>query len=273
MLNYIRAELYKAVHRVYFRVLLGLVLVGECLLVWIVYTSVMDGNNDINFFSAIQLVPRMLILGVFAAHLTSDMVFAGQYKSGTMKNEVSFGLSRLTIYFGKLIAMTLVSLIIMAVAMVFYSGLSWFIFDHSVGAAAVMGYLGLSLLSALPIWLGMQALICALSFMFNSVMAAEISALALFFGPSFVISDIVLLLFIGNKDGNDAIVELLAKIVNWLPDSMLNVVYAIASLNWDTLSLSNIQWGMLADCWIVGAFWMIVPTALGLYFFRKKEIT
>lgn len=272
MLNYIRAELYKATHRLYLWVILSILLVGEALLIWIVYTSVMDGNNSVNFFSSIRLVPRMLVLGVFAAHLTSDLVFAGQYKNSTMKNEVSFGLSRATIYFGKLIAMTIVSIGIMVVAMAFYIGLSWLIFDHSTGAAAVMGYLGLSLLGALPILLGMQALICALSFMFTSGMAAEISALALFFGPSFVITDVILLMFMGGTGRNDAVVELLAKIVNWLPDTVLNVVYAVATLDWETLSLTNVQWELLKYCWIVGAFWMIIPTAMGLYFFRKKEI-
>lgn len=268
MLNYIRAELYKAVHRAYLWIILIVLLAGECLLIWINHLNVLEGAN-INFFSTIELVPRMLTLGVFAAHLTADIIFAGQYKNGTMKNEVSFGLSRARIYFGKLISMAILSIALLLIAMVFYTGACWVFFDHTNGTLAALQYLGLSLLGALPIWLGMQALICAFSFLFASGIAAELSALGLYFGPSFIIANIVILMMQG---GNEAVILTLAKVVPWLPVEILESVYTVATPNWDTLSLANIQWSLMGYCWIVGAFWMIVPTALGLHFFRKKEV-
>ena len=33
-----------------------------------------------------------------------------------------------------------------------------------------------------------------------------------------------------------------------------------------------IDWPMIQKGWIIGGFWLIFATAVGLYFFRKKEV-
>ena len=97
MLNYIRAEIYKLLHRPYTYITLGVMLVLEGLLV--------AGHAFHNahslatpFGGAIVLITDMGIIGFCMCMITGDVVFAGQYKNATLKNEVSFGLSRTQIY-------------------------------------------------------------------------------------------------------------------------------------------------------------------------------
>ena len=89
MLNYIRAELYKVTHRAYTWIMLGLVFLGEGFM----FTIWIDQRDYTTFFEAVRVVGMMMILGFFATLFTCDIVFAGQHQNGTLKNEVSFGLS------------------------------------------------------------------------------------------------------------------------------------------------------------------------------------
>ena len=51
-------------------------------------------GNHVDFYTGAGMLCVMLALGFYATLLTCDMVFADQYKNGTMKNEVSFEIGR-----------------------------------------------------------------------------------------------------------------------------------------------------------------------------------
>ena len=93
MFNYIRAEIYKLLHRPYTYIALGVMLVLEAL-----YASMFAFHNAHSmvtpFGGAIITIVEMGVIGFCTCLLTGDIVFAGQYKNSTLKNEVSFGLSR-----------------------------------------------------------------------------------------------------------------------------------------------------------------------------------
>ena len=280
MLNYIRAELYKAAHRVYTWIILGLILLGVGFMsaIWF------DNRDYMTFFDAVRVVDMMMILGFFATIFTCDIVFAGQHQNGTLKNEVSFGLSRARIYLGKFIAMTLLSVLAMVVALGVYLGLCRLILPdyspHAVyyetagvykggGAMAALELVGLAVLTELPVWLGCQAVICAASFLLNSVIAANVVTVAAVLGSHYVVGFLALVL----RDGNP-LTPLLVKINSWLPYEIL--LADLPGVGWlqesPTPTIMEISYRMIFRGWIIGAFWLIAATVLGLYFFRKKEI-
>ena len=280
MLNYIRAELYKATHRVYTWIMLGLVLLGEgfMFLIWF------DNRRYMTFYEAVHVVGMMMILGFFATIFTCDIVFAGQHQNGTLKNEVSFGLSRMKIYLGKFITMTILSILAMVIALGVYLGVCRLILpDYTANAAYIPEFdvyegggaltaleeIGLAVLTELPVWLGCQAIICAASFLMNSAIVANVTALGVVIGSHFVVG------FLGMFMSNDSPVRwLVYQIYLWLPYEILLAEFpGVASFQTSpTPVITEIRWEMIAKGWIIGGFWLILATVLGLYFFRRKEI-
>jgi len=157
MVNYIRAEFYKVFRRRYTWITLVVLLALEALMVagWMFTNS---HGNHVDFYTGAGMLCVMLALGFYATLLTCDMVFADQYKNGTMKNEVSFGIPRTRIYLGKLLVSLAVSLLFMAVMAAFYLGLCYLALFHDPEADAVaMQMVGYCLLTALPLWVGVLA--------------------------------------------------------------------------------------------------------------------
>ena len=280
MLNYIRAELYKVTHRVYTWVILGLILLGEGFM----FAILIDERSYMTFFNAVSLICMMMLLGFFATLFTCDLVFAGQHQNGTLKNEVSFGLSRAKIYWGKFITMTILSVLAMIIALGVYIGVCRLILsDYSVnaiyyedlgvyqggGALTALQLIGLAVLTELPVWLGCQAIICAASFLLNSAIIANVVALGVVIGSRFT-----LYISIQFMRADNPLLPLLAKVYTWLPYEILNATYpGVGMLQRDpTPAITEIRWEMIGRAWIIGGFWFILATAVGLYFFRKKEI-
>ena len=258
MLNYIRAEAYKLLHRPYTYIALGVMLVLEAL-----YASMFAFHNAHSmatpFGGAVVTIVEMGVIGFCTCLLTGDIVFAGQYKNSTLKNEVSFGLSRTQIYLGKLLAQTLLSIVYLVVMMGFFLGLCAVCLpmESEAGfysAADAMTIVGYFLAVGLPLWIGGQAVVCMCMFLVNGEMAASF----LYVGIVFVLEAFIDLagLLIQGPAGNA-----LLKAVPYFPVRMLNGAKSV---------VGDVSY--LGKAWLVGAFWVIVCTAAGLYGFNRKEI-
>ena len=266
MLNYIRAELYKAVHRLYTWIILALILLGEGFM----FTIWFDNRDYTTFFEAVRVVGMMMILGFFATLFTCDIVFAGQHQNGTLKNEVSFGLSRAIIYFGKFITMTILSIAAMVIALGVYIAVCRIMLsDGDGGGIVALEMVGLWIFTELPVWLGCQAVICAASFLLNSAIVANVVALGVVIGSRFIFYMSIMFMRADNP-----LLPLLAKIYSWLPYEILNAAFpGVAGFQFTPPpGIVEISWEMVARGWIIGGFWLIFATVLGLYFFREKEI-
>lgn len=257
MLNYIRAEVYKLLRRPYVYIALGVMLVLEAL-----FASMFAFHNAHSlvtpFGGAVISVVEMGSVGFCTCLLTGDIVFAAQYKNSTLKNEVSFGLSRTRIFLGKLLAQTLLSIVYLVVMMAFFLGLCAIALPMEPGnfysapeALAIVGYF---LAAGLPLWIGGQAAACMCLFLVNGEMASSF----LYVGIVFVLEAIIDLagLLIGGPVGG-----MLLKAVPYFPVRMLSEAKSVVG-----------DVGYLGRAWIVGAFWVAVCTAVGLYGFHRKEI-
>ena len=191
MLNYIRAEAYKLLCRPYTYITLAVMLALEG-----IFAEGFAFHNSHSsatpFGGAIVNIVGMGVIGFCMCMLTGDIVFAGQYKNSTLKNEVSFGLSRTRIYLGKLIAQTLLSLVYLVVMMAFFIGLCAIClpmegpagFYSSGDALFIVGYF---LAAALPLWLGAQAAMCMCLFLTSG----EMTSYFLYVGLVFVLETVV----------------------------------------------------------------------------------
>ena len=268
MFNYLSAEIYKVVRRPALWVCLAGIFAGEVLLLYIERIS---SSAVMNFAQGVIFVPRLLMVGFLAAFLISDLVYSNQAKTGTMKNEVAFGLTRLQIYLGKLCSMWVVSIVAVVVVLALYLIPCYLLLDHRAGVIEAMWGLGASLLAALPLWLGAQATCCALCFATRSEGLVWTLSIGIFLAGSTIVNIAVALLGLGPFG---PLCEFLVHMTSWLPDSLCQVLFLIPEFNWEGRypELVSISVDIIQQCWIVGAFWVFVPTFLSLSNFYRKEI-
>ena len=137
MSNYLRAEWYKLRCRKYLWITALIVLAAETLM-FAAYGILHDSQAGMDFHTGWTNLLPLLWLGFFMPLLTGDMVFADQYKNGTLKNELSFGLSRGMIYWGKLLAQTILSLALCALFVGYYFAGCWLLpHDPALDAQAL----------------------------------------------------------------------------------------------------------------------------------------
>lgn len=258
MLNYIRAEFYKVFRRKYTWITLIIALALEALLVsgW-VFTNV--HGNHVDFYSGAGMLAAMLTIGFYATLLTGDMVFASQHKNSTLKNEVSFGLSRARIYLGKLIVQTVLSILFCVVMVAFYVGACWLTLYHDPEADKLaLQIVSYCLVTVFPLWLGVQAVICAAMFLIKSELGGAFLAVGIFA----VLPNVIWLasVLISGSHGNP-VGDALMTVYNHTPTVLADNAKAVVG-----------DWAYCGKAWLVGAVWFAVFTAIGLCGFRKKEI-
>lgn len=253
MLNYLRAECYKIVHRKYTWISLATVLVLEALLVsgWVVTN--LNGNR-VDFYTGACMMVMLLFVGFLATMITGDIVFSEQYKHNTLKNEVSFGIPRARIYLGKLIAQTLLSVFACVVMAAFYLGLCALFLAHEPEADRMaMTIIGWCLLVALPLWVGVQGLTCAVYFMVRSSTAAAMVVAGVIMGLPVV--------FQLGSCFTGPLGQVMAVLYQYLPTTLVGDASSVVGV-----------WAFCGKAWLVGCVWLAVSTALGLWNFSRKEI-
>lgn len=158
MLNYIKAELWKALHH---RITWGMT-------IFLVLCTALFGflMNSANYAELVGAVSVTMLTGMLVVPLLVQVVDGN--KGETLKNEISFGLNRGRIYNGKLLAGLLLG---MALCVILVAGLLAICFpllphDNLEQERVSLGVLGFCLLGALPIWCGMLALCHAMAVAF-----------------------------------------------------------------------------------------------------------
>lgn len=242
MRNYLAAECYKTFRRKYFYIILAVCLGLEAVLLWGYWTTWKWGNSNVDFYSTAIMVPFMLSIGLYATIVTGDIVFSEQYKNNTLKNEVSYGLSRGRIYLGKLLVSTGIAVLAAVVMMGFYLGLCWVLFPHTELDGMAWQLIGYCLAGAFPLWLAAQAMVNTCYFLVRgtniaaftaagllAVLPAILQAFGILFHPAF---------------------EVLRQ---FMPGIML-----------ENLKNMAFQWNYVGLCWAAGLAWLAAATAVGL---------
>ncbi len=257
MLDYLRAECYKMLHRSYLWI--ALLIVGGLELVLVLLWAWLNGDAvNMTASAGFTMVLYLLSAGYYATAITSDIVFSDQYKCNTLKNEVACGLPRTRIYLGKLFASCLLSIGACAVLLGWYALLCALLLPGDGAALEALKVLGFALLCAFPVWLGSQAfyLLCFFSIRGNTAATIVSVCIIALFGQ--MLTFLSLLVSLPAPALADALLAVRGLL---LTTPLENITDAI----WD--------WSRVGWAWAVGAGWCVGTTALGLWCFRRREIS
>ena len=247
MLNYIKAELWKAFRH---KGIYGLALfLGLCTAL---FTFMMLEADD--FSQMASAASTTMLLGMLAAPLIAQVVDGGTLS--TLKNEVSFGLSRGRIFLGKLWAGLILGLGLCLALLGGYLAVGWLALPHTSGQAdlTALAAVGAALLGALPVWCGMYGLCHTLAMSMPSTAAwMAVYYLFTFFGQP-----VLAALASMWADGGTA--------------QLIQVVFMPSSLLVPDQFTSWLTWSYLRWCWIIGLGWLGAAVALGLLRFGRREI-
>lgn len=111
MLNYIKAELYRTFNRKYFYFLTGILAV--CALGFNILLKI-GGSNGVCLIALMQVTvsKAVLLLPVVLLFIIIDMIASEEYKNGTLKNVISFGMQKDKLIIGKFITIIILAFIV-----------------------------------------------------------------------------------------------------------------------------------------------------------------
>ncbi len=257
MSRYIKSELYRLlrVKGTYLFVLISsLLLISSSVLL----ASIKLSDNKFPYATtgfSISLIVTSFIMILFLCIMVSNIVFSNEYSNHTMKNSISFGMTRSTLYFGKLI----VQIIYACIAFVLIIGI------HVLSAYMLLENSGLdslyllfkTCLICLPLFLFSLALTNCFAFAFEGTGATIGSTIGVLFALPMVSN------MLGMK------FEVFRNFSKILPYNMINNL----KLDVEKYTLTTI-WGVdgYRNYWIVGLVEMVIFVVLGYVLFRKREI-
>lgn len=269
MTKLLRAEWYKAVRRPYFLntlaicFLCGLGVAG--LLGWLKRAS-SPAPEQVNLPLAVFGILFSMSVGMYLVVIGADMAFSDQYKLGTLKNEVSFGLPRWSSYLARWATAALFLLLMLAVLAGSYLlscllllgipgdevCLAQFGQSASGALSTALGTLGYFILVSLPLWLAGLSMVLCLMFLLPSTTTATMA---------YVFSLIAL----------PPLLERLGLYINPLFTVLYRLLptYPFSKL---TAAQASLDWAFAGRSWALGLGWTIAATLLGLFLFRRREI-
>ena len=254
MKDYLTAEWGKAVARPYYRIYLAVMaaLAAGLALTW--WWTGREGMFRGSFGECLSLLVPFLATGLYLAVVVADVVFSDQYKTGTLKNEVSYGIPRRRIYLGKLITAAGAGLLLVFLTLLVYAVLCrLFIPVGPEDWAPIQTFL-FRLVSAVPLWLGSLAL--TMTAMFNIAHTIPMIALVLtvLMGLGPVFRGLIGL----GVDWLSALAGALCRLTLTAPLDLAGVAL------WDP---AHLLW-----CWGVGLGWLAAAAALGLLLLARRDV-
>ena len=250
MLNYIKAELWKASQRLSLAMCTGvlLLLAGA-------YSVLMSGGSFVNLAASLILTP---VTGMLLAPALVQLVDGGGRE--TVKNELSFGLGRSTVYLGKLFAVLFLGYALCALVLGVCLGGGWVLFAHDdpQDERVLLAALAFALLGALPLWCS-AASVCHMAAM--NIRSAGVWVtlyyMMFFFGQPILVLLVNLFLdrTFSMEDGS-----FLQAVL--LPYSLTMPQYLSGWLSWEYQ-----RW-----CWGIGLGWTAGSTFLGMLAFRRQDV-
>lgn len=259
MLNYMSAEFYKVFHRKYpYATFLTLAGLSALLCSAFMITNAGGSHND--FQHGGMSVVMVLSVGLYAALMICDMVFSDQYRYNTLKNEVSFGVSRERIYLGKLAVEAVIGVVMSVLVVAFYELLCFAtLYPCEDPAMTVYTWkvVGYCVLAAIPQWLAALALTNMIFFLVKGNTLASILTVGIIAVTPMALELTALMIWSSAPHVSDA----LRAIRNLWPTQIIGNAAEVAG-----------DWAFMGKSFLVGAVWVAATSAIGLVGFRKREI-
>ena len=252
MLNYMKSEWFRTFHRKYLYITTG------CLCALVILASVfLKVNEDVMYDMTdymgtflLSIVTTGLSMGYYLTMIVADMIFSDEYKHQTLKNTVSYGISRVKIYLGKLISGLMAGVLVMTVTVAVTVVTALLVFGTD---AEFSGYLLNTmlpkLLAFIPLWMGGVAMGTMMLFLLKNTAAAFA-----FLGVAMVLPMIFGYI--------SPLYPIFGEIKNLMVVTKINLVS----------NASLVSGSLMADCWITGLAAVVMYTVIGALVFSRKEI-
>lgn len=255
MLNYIKAELYRTFNRKYFYFFIGILAVLAMSL--LIFLKIVDAKNNISLIDAMgmSVTNYMMMLPVGLLVMLIDMIYTEEYKNGTLKNTVAFGMSKSKLIFGKFITIIILAFITeIFVTFVFWAS-SALIFGighfNRIKPSMYFGMILTRFSTVVLLWIA----IIAVGLFFNTIIN----------NPSMFVYA-----YIGFFIGLPLIIDILSHIVS-KDISKINIFLITGCINligtYNGVNKGNLIW-VLA----VGLVYIVVCLSLSAVWFSKKDV-
>jgi len=257
MSKYIKSELFRImrVKSTYLFVIIStLLLVSSNLVLASVKLSDSKFPYATTDFSFSNVVSGIIFV-LFLCIMVSNMVFSNEYGNHTMKNSISFGLTRSTIYFGKLIVQFIYAIVALAVIIGVHVISAYVLLKNSGTDSLLM--LMKTCLFCLPLFVFGLAITNCFSFLFESTGATIASSFGILLALP-LISNLLGMKF-----------EIFQKFAEIMPYNMINSIkYDFKNFTFDTI------WGVdgFRNYWSIGMIEVALFVVIGYIAFRKREI-
>lgn len=251
MLNYIKAEIYRNLKRMYFW---NFTLLTSAIVLFFITIGKIFTSGNLSML--LELGIEMLGVPVFFVLMIIDMVSGEEIKNLTLKNSISFGIPRSKIVLSKIIVTVILSFIAAIIILSVFLGSGVILFGTEGVTSTLTKDFTLRLLSAIPLWIGAISVGTFLAFIFSNYTLFSFVYAGLFVaaGP---------------------IIRLLGRLVsdkfmyinNILITTRLNSLSRIYQQNFQSVISDTMTFAV-----IVGAAYTVVFAILSILYFSKKEV-
>jgi len=258
MISYMKSELYRLLRNrgsYLFIIICSLLLLGSNTVLAIVNSTDSNFGYATTSFAFTNVETNMIMIFLLCI-MVSNMVFGNEHNNHTMKNCISYGISRGTIYFSKLIVQILYAMVAFTIIIGSHVISSYLLLENS--GPQSLELLLRTCFACLPFFLFGLAVTNCFVFIIESVGGAIAASCGVM---------IVIPLICGLLGMRFSFFE---KLGNILPSNIINgggydPVKQEIFFYWSTNA-------GLAKCWIYGMIQMILFVLIGFVLFRKKEI-
>lgn len=250
MRNYIKAELYRSFNRVYFWCYTVII---AAMLIMINTIFKVNNVNSLNLTAFIGFGIIMFSMPIFMVLPFVEMVTSEEQKNQTLKNSVSFGIPRYKIVLSKIIVTVILSFIAAIVILIAYFGSALIFFgvgkDFSMDILyEFMKRIGVSLI----LWIAAITVGTFLALIFKKNNIFAFAYFGLFTIPCKIIKLLMELVSVKFKHVHNM----------FITTQITNLSSGEPSLTGKTLTTAA----------IIGILYIVVFTALSMFYFNKKEI-
>lgn len=245
MINYIKADIYRNFNRLYFwGFVASISLLGLAFNILLTDPNFM--MSDLFFYST-----QFLLIPIFLVVIIIDMVIGEEFKNLTIKNVVSFGLSRDKIILSKIITTIILSVVAAIIILVVFLGSGWILFGGKDELSfSIVSNFFLRLGTAVPLWIGAITVGTFITLLIRNNTISAYAYIVLFTATGIII-------------------RILATLIS---DKFMVIHKYLITTNISKLSEENLASGDYISILIIALAYIIVFTVFCVTYFRKKEI-
>ncbi len=242
MLKLINADLYKAFHRIYLFVFMAFMAAAS------IFVNAVLAHMKMPLEASIQMALALLMYPLFFISMFADIVTAEENKEHTLKNTISFGVSRTKLYLAKNISAIFVALNVAVVTLAVYFASAFLLLKPEKSDLS-------ALLSDFALRIAVVLLIYVAAVALATLLAAIIKRNALFTFAYFGLLIVPVLVF--------KLLKLVNPVFGRIQNGMLFMQSQIVAV--------TPQSQLMTTVWIALAH-IVVFTGLGIVLFKRQEI-